>query len=55
MRMKVRYVLYNLCMLFGCICFSRTGYDNELLPYATTGMTIQISIGDGQNFTRAQS
>lgn len=55
MRMKVRYVLYNLCMLFGCICFSCTDPTNELLPSATTGLTIQISTGDGQTFTRAES
>lgn len=55
MRMKVRYILYNLCMLFGCICFSCTDPTNELLPSATTGLTIQINAGDGQTFTRAET
>lgn len=55
MRMKVRYVLYNLCMLFGCICFSCTDPTNELLSSATTGLTIQIKAGDGQTFTRAET
>lgn len=52
--MKIRYILYSLCILLGCICFSCTDMTDAPQPSdAETGLTIQLHTEDGQALTRA--
>lgn len=50
--MKIRYILYSLCILLGCICFSCTDMTDEQLSPIETGLTIQINTGD--SFSRGE-